>query len=198
MKEPEKVKVWDPAVRLFHWTLLAAFITAVLTKFDLLGLHVLAGYVIAILVAMRIVWGFLGDGHARFSDFVKTPAEVVAYLRDMVRLRHKRHIGHNPAAGVMIIALLLALMTTVVTGLLTYGAKEIAGPFAYLLLDVGWLWGEKLEDVHHVSAELTLILGGLHIIGATVESLMHKENLALAMITGYKRKNEINQSGELE
>lgn len=190
MENIERVKVWDPVVRLFHWTLFLAFATAAMTEFDLLKLHVFAGYFIGALVVMRVIWGFTGNGHARFDSFVRHPMAVIRHLRDMAKLQHKRYLGHNPAAGMMIVALLVSLSVTVVTGLLAYGAKEVAGPFANMLVDVGWRWGGTLEDTHHAFAALTLILGGLHVAGATVESFLHRENLVVSMVTGYKRKND--------
>jgi len=177
-------------VRVFHWTILLAFATAALTEFDLLKLHVFAGYGIGALVIIRVIWGFAGKGAARFDSFVRHPADAIAHLRDMARLRHKRYLGHNPAAGMMIVALLVSLCATVLTGLLTHGAKEIAGPFANLLIEAGWRWGGALEDSHHAFAALTLILGGLHVAGAALESFIHRENLVVSMITGYKRKND--------
>ncbi len=188
MENIERVKVWDPVVRLFHWTLLLAFAGAALTSFDLLKLHVFAGYVIGALVVIRVIWGFIAKGNARFSDFVRHPMDVIEYLRDMARLQHKRYMGHNPAAGMMIVAILVSLCVTVLTGLLTYGAKEVAGPFASMLVEVGWRWGGALEDSHHAFATITLVLGALHVAGATVESFLHRENLVVSMITGYKRK----------
>lgn len=188
MENVERVKVWDPVVRLFHWTLLLAFIAAALTKFDLLKLHVFAGYSIGALVAIRVIWGLAAKGNARFDSFVRHPMVVIAHLRDMARLQHKRYLGHNPAAGMMIVALLVSLFVTVITGLLTYGAKEVAGPFAGMLVEVGWRWGGALEETHHAFATLTLIFGGLHVAGAAVESVLHRENLVVSMITGYKRK----------
>lgn len=190
MENVERIKVWDPVVRLFHWTLLLAFVTAALTGFGLLKLHVFAGYVIGALVAIRVMWGFSAKGNARFDSFVRHPMVVVAHLRDMALLQHKRYLGHNPAAGMMIVALLLSLIVTVLTGLLAYGAKEVAGPFANMLVEVGWRWGGALEDAHHAFAALTLILGCLHVAGAALESFMHRENLVVSMFTGYKRKND--------
>lgn len=190
MENTERVKVWDPMVRVSHWTILLAFATASLTGFGLLKLHVLAGYAIGALVAIRTIWGFTAKGNARFESFVRHPAAVIAHLRDMARLRHKRYLGHNPAAGMMIVALLVSLSATVVTGLLTYGAKEIAGPFANMLVETGWRWGGALEGTHHAFAALTLMLGCAHVVGAVLESVLSRENLVASMITGYKRKND--------
>ena len=95
------IPVWDPAVRLFHWTLAGAFLVAYVTEDDWEMLHVNAGYLIGILIALRLLWGFVGPRHARFADFVRSPREVMTYLADAMRLRAPRYIGHNPAGGAM-------------------------------------------------------------------------------------------------
>src|SRR5450631_2577045 len=104
---PATVRIWDPLVRIFHWSLAALFLAAYATGDVALKAHIVVGHGIAGLLALRIVWGFGGPHHARFSDFVQSPRVVVAYLRDMVLLRAPRYLGHNPAGGVMIIALLV-------------------------------------------------------------------------------------------
>ncbi len=183
-----EVKVWDPLVRVFHWALVAAFTVAFVTEDDLLGLHVLAGYTVLALVLVRIVWGFVGTRYARFSDFVYPPAAVKAYLKELLRLRPPpRYLGHNPAGGYMVTALLLALLAAAVSGLVVYGAKENAGPLA------GWLAGSPrrltkvLGEIHEFLADLSLALVILHTAGVLLDSLLHRENLIRTMFTGRKR-----------
>jgi hypothetical protein len=91
---PATVKVWDLFVRIFHWSVVL-FAIAYVTGDEVQGVHIIAGYVVAALVALRIVWGFVGPRHARFADFVRTPREVLAYFRDLLQLRAQRYIGHN-------------------------------------------------------------------------------------------------------
>lgn len=57
-----QIYVWDPFVRVFHWTLLAGFAIAYLTEDDLLTVHVWAGYLVGLLIVARILWGFIGPG----------------------------------------------------------------------------------------------------------------------------------------
>ncbi len=181
------VKVWDPLVRIFHWTLVTAFFIAYFTEEDLLTPHVYAGYVVAGLLAFRIVWGFVGTRHARFSDFVRRPAEVATYLKSIAAGRPRRYIGHNPAGGAMVVALLLALIMTTISGLAIYGADEAAGPLATALAGTGEFWTEILEEGHELFANLTLLLVALHVAGVVVASRQHDENLVRAMIDGRKR-----------
>jgi cytochrome b len=171
--QPATVNVWDPFVRVFHWSLVTLFVIAFLTGDEIEWLHLAAGYGIVALLALRIVWGFVGPRHARFSDFVRPPREVLAYVRDVLLLRPRRYLGHNPAGGVMIVALLTTFVATSVTGVMmtTYA-----------------FWGAKwVEEVHEALAYSMLGLIALHVLGVVVSSVMHRENLVKAMFTGRKQ-----------
>ena len=206
-----EIKVWDPLVRTSHWIVAIAFFVAYLTEDDVPTVHVWAGYTVGTLVLLRILWGFVGPRHARFSDFVYAPHTALSYLRDLVLARAPRYIGHSPAGGAMVIVLLLSLAGTVVTGLMTYGQKDGAGPLAVLYaqdrtiapqadgqraLEEGEEAGEErrerrekpaVAEVHEVLANVTLVLVIFHVIGVVLASFVHHENLARAMITGRKR-----------
>lgn len=188
MQSEAKVKVWDPLVRVFHWSLVSTFFIAYITEEDFLNLHVWAGYLVLSLIFLRILWGLVGTQYARFSDFVYTPKTIKQFLLDTLRLRAPRYLGHNPAAGVMIILLLVALLLTTLSGLAVYGIEEGAGPLAGILAGSSDLWGDAFEEVHEFFANLTVLLVLLHIVGVIVESLIHGENLVSAMWHGYKRK----------
>jgi cytochrome b len=185
---PVLVRVWDPLVRLFHWGLAATFTVAFLTEDDVLSFHVWAGYIVLGLILIRLPWGLVGPQHALWSDFVKTPAEIIAYLKDAVVFRADRHLGHNPAGGAMVVALLVSLAATGLTGLAVYGAQELSGPLAPVLAGLSEGWGHALADVHEVLANLTLLLVILHLAGVAFASLQHRENLVRAMVTGMKRR----------
>lgn len=183
----EQVNVWDPIVRVFHWALVVAFTAAYLTGEEWLALHVYAGYAILGLIAFRVVWGFIGTRHARFSDFIVSPRRALLYVRDVALLRGRRYIGHNPAGGFMILLLLVSLLVTAFTGLAVYAADQQAGPLAGLLGGAGEDWEDVLEEAHEFFANFTLMLVFVHVAGVLVESLLHHENLVRAMITGRKR-----------
>ena len=182
------VRVWDPLVRVFHWTLAAAFLTAWLVEDDWLGLHVLAGYTVLGLVLFRLAWGVLGTSHARFTNFVRSPSAVLTYLKDVIALRARRHLGHNPAGGAMVIALLVSLVCTAVSGLALYGHGEFSGPLAGLMQGAPVWLGNALEETHEFFASFTLLLVVLHLAGVALASLQHDENLVRSMITGRKRQ----------
>lgn len=175
---PATIKVWDLFVRVFHWSLATLFVLAYATGDEIEKVHIAAGYAIAGLLAARIVWGFIGPPHARFSSFVRPPREVLAYLRDIMLLRAPRYIGHNPAGGAMVIALLVMLTATSVSG---------------YMMTTDAFWGSKwVEEVHEAAAHLTLGLIVAHVVGVLVASFEHRENLVKAMFTGRKRAADSN------
>lgn len=184
--EHNEVRVWDPFVRIFHWSLVLTFTIAYVTGEDLVVLHNNAGYAVLGLVLLRIVWGFIGSRHARFRDFVYPPAEVRGFLRDTLRQRAQRYLGHNPAGGAMIIMMLLSLLITAVTGIAFYGIDAGAGPLAMLAGSPEWT-REMLEEVHEFFANLMVLLVVVHVIGVIVESRLHHENLVKSMWNGRKR-----------
>lgn len=177
------IKVWDPLVRVFHWSLAAGFFTAYLTADEWRKLHVYAGYLIAGLVAFRVVWGLVGSRHARFSDFVAGPRAVGRYLQQLLQGRSPRYLGHNPAGGAMVVALLVFLAGTAFTGMVLY-ACDGHGPLAGTFLS--HFREHTVEEVHEFFANTTLFLVFFHVAGVIVSSLLHHENLVRAMVTGRK------------
>lgn len=268
----KQVKVWDPLIRIFHWSLVLAFAAAYLTgeEWDEWEeVHEFGGYAALGLILFRIVWGFIGSKHARFSDFLYGPKTVVEYLKSLLTTHPKHYLGHNPAGGWMIILLMAGILTTGFSGLKLLAIEEGEGPFANLeapalisnaqadddrdeaherreseeamgvpVLQPGQemsaaqpaqdmqpvtqppvqemqmtqpvaqqpmqsarheddeehegMEGEEeegeefWEEIHEVSANLTLFLVILHVLGVIVSSRLHGENLARAMVTGKK------------
>lgn len=169
-----KARVWDPFVRVFHWLLAAGF---VVNYFELVregkSAHQIVGYVMLGLVAARMVWGLIGPRHARFAEFVRAPRQVAAYLLRVARHRDERHVGHNPAGGIMVVALLATILLVGLTGWL--GTTD-------------WFFGSDfMEEAHEVAANALLALVILHVLGVAHASWRHRENLVLSMLTGRKR-----------
>ena len=200
------VRVWDAFVRLGHWLLVAGFFVAYFTEDDFLTVHVWAGYLVGVIVVLRVVWGFVGAEHARFASFVYGPAKAFRYLIGLLRGQAERYLGHSPAGGAMVVLLLISLAATVGSGLAVYAYDRGAGPLAPFLTDataasargepitrgeagrpVGEGDEEFWEELHEFFANFTLVLVGLHVAGVLLASYVHRENLARAMVTGYKR-----------
>ncbi len=179
------IKVWDPLIRFFHWSLVFFFFLAYITEDDWMTVHSYAGYSIAFLIIFRLVWGFIGTRHARFSDFVCSRQVVMSYLKQLPRGKAKRYIGHNPAGAAMIVVLLFGVAMTVFSGMSLY-ATEGHGPLAATFFSS---WSEDLlEEIHEFFADFTLLLVITHVGGVLLSSLLHRENLVRAMISGRKRE----------
>lgn len=188
--ESQQTKVWDIFIRIFHWSLLTTFVISYLTEDDFPLIHVYAGYTMMVLITLRIVWGFIGTPYARFRCFVVKPNVVLNYIKDIVQFKAKRFLGHNPAGGLMVVALLITLSLTLFFGLLTYGSVEFSGPLANLASNVSSSTAHFFKEMHEFFANFTVLLIVLHIVGVLVASLQHKENLVKSMITGYKKNDK--------
>jgi cytochrome b len=209
------IKVWSPFIRFGHWTLVSAFFTAYFTEDDFMNLHVWAGYIVGFYLLIRIVSGFVGGNYVRFCNFIYSPDKVIGYLKNLIGRKPQHYIGHNPAGGVMVIALLLSLAATTLTGMKLYAVEANKGPLALTAQQVnlgnliseakaedenddnasnGPDNGRKIdkkaeefwEELHELFANLTLLLVFLHIGGVITSSIIDKENLVKAIFTGKK------------
>lgn len=167
----DRVLVWDLGVRLFHWSLVT-MVTLTYLFDEPRKLHRSLGYVVIGLISFRLIWGLIGTRHARFADFVPGPRRLLTYLRDMLRGREDRYLGHNPAGAAMILTLLATLFAVGATG-------YMMGMDAYFGQD--WV-----EHTHKALVNGLLALIALHIGGVIFSSWRHRENLVVSMITGQK------------
>ncbi len=189
-----EIYVWDPYVRVSHWLLASAVLIDWATD-EPRWMHVWLGYCAAALVVLRVIWGFVGPENARFASFVRGPRLVLNYLAGLVRFSSPRYLGHSPAGGAMIIALLVMITVTTATGMINLAQNQGEGPFASFIAKVERppnIPGKKrphlfIKEVHETLANITLFLVILHACGVALASFAHKENLVRAMITGRKR-----------
>ncbi len=180
------IKVWDPFVRFFHWTLLACFLIAFATEDDLQILHNAAGYLILGLLGCRLIWGIVGTRHARFTDFITMPTTVINYLKEVKSGTAKRYLGHNPAGGAMIVILVTVLALTIFTGIGMERSDVPANIASWFSLFNGYSH-RTLKHFHEFLANLSMLLITVHVAGVLISSWQHHENLIRAMIDGKKR-----------
>ncbi len=190
MNTDSQIKVWDLPVRIFHWSLASLFLVAYITEDHFMTLHTLAGYIIGGLILFRLIWGFIGTEHARFNDFTYPPTRVISYLKSVISFKAEHYIGHNPAGGAMVFALLLFVAGTVFTGLVAYGGEQASGPFAGVMASTPRAVEKAAEEVHEFFANFTLLLVLLHLTGVLLATLQHRENLVRSMVTGFKREQQ--------
>lgn len=183
----QKVKLWDPLLRGFHW-LLALFVIAAwcLGQFgpDKMTLHFWCGYVVAGLLIFRLIWGFIGPRPARFASFLRGPRAIASYARSMFMREPSYWPGHNPLGALSVIALIAALLAQVTTGLISDPDDYInVGPLASYVSSatrskaVGW---------HELGANLILALVVLHLAVILFYRFWKREDLVKPMIDGWK------------
>ena len=171
LQSSPSVRVWDLGVRLFHWSLVAGVAASYLSENERF-LHKTLGYIVMGLIAFRLIWGFVGTYHARFVNFVPGPGRLVRYLSDIAQHREARYLGHSPAGGAMIVAVLATLAAIGTTGYMM-GMKAFFG-------------ADWVEGLHEACVNVLLLLIVLHLSGVAIASLRHRENLVRSMVTGHK------------
>lgn len=174
------LRVWDPLVRIAHWTLAASVALAWFTRVGGGDWHERIGYVALAIIAIRVLWGWFGSRYARFSHFVRGPRATVAYAKETLGGREPRYLGHNPLGGWMIVALMVGVTVTAGSGWL-YTTDRFWG--------VPWV-----EALHRISTNVLLALVAVHVLGVLYASYRHRENLIGAMFHGRKRSEASDQS----
>lgn len=170
----ESRPVWDPLVRVFHWSLVVCVLLNLFVVDDDEALHQWLGYAATAWVGVRVLWGFVGPRHARFADFFPTPTRLAKHVRALLRGEPEHHWGHNPLGGLMVLGLM-----AMVAGLGLTGWMQTTELF----------WGvDWVEDLHEGLAEWLLPLVGLHAAAALVMGRIERTRLVKAMVTGNKER----------
>ncbi len=173
-------KIWDPLVRVFHWTLVLSFAANALVTDPERELHEFIGYVVIGLVTFRLIWGFVGSRYARFSSFPPSVSGALGQAKEIVTGEKRIHLGHTPLGALMIYNLLATLAAIGATGYM-------------MTTDTYWgvAWVEETHAALVTWAEISVVA---HIAAVIWESRRTGVNLPRAMVTGVKRVPvEVNQ-----
>lgn len=173
MSNKQSILVWDIPTRVFHWLLVICFAGAWLTSESerLQMIHYAFGYSACVLVIFRVVWGFIGTRYARFTQFLKGPAEMMSHAKGLLSSNPHNTVGHNPVGGIVMVGLMLLILLIGLTGY--FSVKEFLG--------------DLMGEAHEVIASLALAAVVIHIAAAIIMSLLQKENLVRSMVTGKKQ-----------
>ena len=169
-----RVLIWDLPTRIFHWLLtIGFFVSAAISvtadeDSPLFSAHMIPGIVLGVMVVLRIVWGFVGTRHARFTSFLFSPVSLMRYAFGALNGSEPRSIGHNAGSSYAIFAMLGLVLATAVTGLMISNGNEAA------------------EELHEVASYLLMAVVAVHIVGVVWYSFRHKENITFSMLTGHK------------
>ena len=185
-EEPKEAPVWDRPTRIFHWILVVLVVVCYLSgrngRFDI---HIPAGQALLVLVAARILWGFMGSASSRFRAFIRPVGEIAAYLPTMLRRAPDGRAGHNPLGGLSVVAMLLVLTAQAGLGLFAVDVDGLHdGPLSFL---VSYDAAREAAELHAMVVDALLILVGLHIAAVLFHLLYKRENLTRAMLTGRAR-----------
>lgn len=175
MDRPETLEIWDPVVRVLHWSLAALVLIDYWLTEPGSSVHDWLGYLAMAIVVLRIVWGFTGRGHARFSAF--TPS--LARLREHWAALSARSVpidsGHNPLGALMIYAVMFLVTALAITGWLH---EEIDALFG----------NDFLQKTHELAAHALWISAIIHVLSVFVVQYYGRVELVRPMITGRRRR----------
>lgn len=180
-----KVRIWDLPTRVFHWSFATACIVAWVTGEDAryTDIHLYAGYLAAVLLIFRLVWGFIGGRYARFSHFITGPRALIEHFRHLTDRHHDHGRGHNPAGAVAIVLMLLLIFALSVTGLIVLGGEEGFGPLAGLFTIEQ---GDAIHIWHTWFGWAWLAVVFMHLGGVVLMGIIQRESLIVSMVTGDK------------
>lgn len=201
----KSIRVWDPWVRIFHWSLAVSVIFMLVTGW--FGLessqlfrcfHNDVGQIIAALVLFRILWGLFGSSNARLIVLFQNPVAALQHVRDLLFKRTApQQRGHNAAGSLAVLAMLALLGFQAASGYLISDTDngDVTGPLFYSYsveselpsfvsgLTRGEL-SEQLLELHYLNADLLTILAVVHVMMVVLYLLLAKQNLVRPMVTG--------------
>jgi cytochrome b len=185
--EPERILVWDGAIRLVHW--LMVILVPLLwwtAEQGYMDWHKRFGLTMFGLVLFRLLWGIWGTWTARFGPMVRRMGSLSSYIKKLRRREPGATFGHSPLAAISVFALLFVLATQVTTGLFAVDVDGLeSGPLAVM---VSFETGRQFAEVHEFNFNLLAALIGLHIAAIAFYHFVLKEKLVGAMVTGRRSR----------
>jgi cytochrome b len=182
--KPLHVRVWDAPTRLFHWTIVTlVFVSWLSADQGYMKIHLCSGLALLALLLFRVGWGLVGSTTARFSDFLHPPRAVIGYLKGLAGGEKHLYARHNPAGGLMVVAMIAVLLVQAVTGLFANDGLHYSGPLALLISDDASTW---ITGLHGIIFNVILLLIWCHLVAVGFYLFVKRDNLVKAMITGRK------------
>jgi Ni,Fe-hydrogenase I cytochrome b subunit len=160
-------------------------------------LHAYTGHLFAITFFLRVIWGFMGNEHARWRDMIPYDKErrraVVRSLRWYAggfKGVLPSAAGHDPLASLFYVALFLVLMSQVATGLVLGGIEFDLLPGTLFVGVLGKealeVIGEAAEGLHEFGFFFIIFFISAHLVGLVAHEVKAKTGLLSSMIHGKK------------
>ncbi len=224
--------VWDVPTRVFHWVNFAAIIALLFfgflilyrkdlsilsgeAKLSLKEVHTWAGYVLIASLTGRLVWGFIGNAHARWRAVLPNKRSLRAVGSDLKSFKAGdpiKYLGRGPMGRLSVSAMFLLLLIQASTGLIRAGTDIYYPPFGWLVTSYVAAPGvdpstlqptdktfvdperyalmEKYKipfgDIHLYIAWTLLAMIGLHIASVVLKDIRQGGGIISAMFTGRK------------
>lgn len=184
-----KIIVWTRPIRIFHLSLVILVISLFLTE-DFELIHEIAGFGVLFLILFRIIYGLNTENeHEQLSGFFHSPKDIISFFMSVITFKEKRYLGHNPLAGIVMIALIIFMLVSVFTGSVGFAMKEEEG-FLSFIIDSNFELGKTLLNIHQGASNIILTLIGFHLMGVLVSSILTKENLAKTIFKDGKKRRD--------
>jgi cytochrome b len=176
--KPAVVLLWDPLIRLFHWSLAAIFVANYWINEAGEDWHKWLGYIAVAWLFVRVVWGFVGGkGAARWVDFFPSPSRLMLHIKSLFNGTGYHVMGHSPLGAVVMLFMMSLVLVLGISG--------------FMMEEIDYFWGEEwVQNLHSWTANALLYLVIIHVIAAVIESYRLKENLPLSMITGKRQRKD--------
>ena len=155
-----KTYIWTLPTRIFHWLLVAGMVVAyvVSEEDELLNIHSSVGYMVGVLIAFRIIWGFFGPKYSRFTDFSFGLKALKAFITDM-KTSKSQHAGHNPGASFVMFGIIICTLLIVVSGALLLAAD---GQGLFRSIQIG-MSSDTLKEIHEIAVNIVIAVSYTHL-----------------------------------
>lgn len=189
--------VWDLPLRVFHWLFAGAILGSWYTAeqgSDFIDIHMTLGYVTLCLLLFRVIWGFVGPKHARFTQFIAPPKRILHYLKCLKTNQTFYSPGHNPLGALMVIAMIVLVSLQAISGLFISDYIFSSGPYYDQVSDEVVA---VMSFLHHHLFDYMIIAIVMHIGAICFYWVVKKQNLVLPMITGHKKSSDIKSEDRI-
>ena len=193
--DEKTVLVWDLPVRLFHWCVVVlVFVSWLSADQGWMTIHLGSGLTLLALLLFRLGWGFFGSTTARFGNFLHPPRRVLGYLKGLSGGDRILYAGHNPAGGLMVLAMIIILLAQALTGLFANDGLHFNGPLALLVPSET---SDGITALHRLIFNGILLLVWCHVVAVGFYLLVRRDNLVLPMLTGRKPHGHVPEGAKL-